>query len=107
MKFPILFLALLIIATNVNGSKYYCPMDGVRLSGGGAIANSWESSISRVSNWQMCGYFCKLTPNCNYWTWEKIYLKECRLLRDNSGGRSKSSKTENVSGDKNCFHGSI
>ena len=101
MKFPILFLALLIIVTNVNGTGYYCPMNGVWLSGRSAIANS----ISRVSNWQMCGYFCKLTPNCNYWTWETYYLKECRLLRDNSGGRGNNENR--VSGDKNCFHGTI
>ena len=108
MKFPILFLALLISVTsvigdwysiikeyysrkrniingikltengfygekyyypiviNVIGEKYHCPWPGVWLSS--ADANSRLSTIRRVRNWHMCGFYCKLTPGYNYWS---------------------------------------
>ena len=73
-----------IIATKVNAKshcykcprleKYDCPMRGVELFGERMVRDvetrvgmqkHW-TIIKKVKSWYMCGYLCKLTPDCKY-----------------------------------------
>ena len=109
MKFSFHCVVLLIIATNVRSlDELNCPMYGVSLYGGEVMINGLVATIGSVSTWQMCGYFCMLTPKCKYWRWNRYQAKQCQLLENNNLGRSKTNTYPNtgyweVSGDKQCF----
>ena len=107
MKFSFHVAILLIIASNVRSSDLEnCPMYGVKLYGSAVVINGVAATIGSVSTWQMCGYFCMLTPKCKYWRWNRDQFKRCELMKNNSGGRSieyPATEYIAVSGDKQCF----
>ena len=119
MKLEFFCFVALFFATKVNGEtlkRYGCPMRGVKLSGNNVKhvdEDEWRRAtiIHEVKSWQMCGYFCKLTPDCKYWNWRDDWPRECELLKDNKGRvYSKTTKygSDNsgytvTSGNENCF----
>ena len=110
MKLKFFCVIVLIITIEVNAEKflsfqkssdYYCPMDGIKLSGG------MVETIGEVKSWQTCGYFCKITPDCFFWNWRYSFPRKCELLGDNY--KYKYSETSLygsglvISGQQHCY----
>ena len=118
-------MVALIIATKVNAKshcykcprleKYDCPMRGVELFGERMVRDvetrvgmqkHW-TIIKKVKSWYMCGYLCKLTPDCKYWNWKENFPYECEMLKANPGREYSKTITNGygtvISGNENCF----
>ena len=77
-----IFLLVLWALTSASGeeSRIECPEDNLSYG-------VWFQEVYNVLSWEDCGRICKLTSNCNFWTWGKAEAdpNECFLYETDTG----------------------